>query len=370
MIIGLDISVLNDPNRTGIGVYTHELIKALLEIDREDQFILFGIATLSSYDYLKSLDLTKYQNVETKIYKWPAKFFRRSFLLWQRLEWPKIEQFIGSVDIFHSFNWYFPPQSSGKRVATVFDMTSVSHPEWHQGNTSQLDELRFERISKKADFVIAISESAKEDFLKFSPESKVEVVYPGVGKNFTDKGNSRDQEILGKYGIKPGFLLSVATLEPRKNLEGLIKAYSAQQLASCLVLVGGAGWRSEELRKLTQENPNIVLTGFVPEEDLPALYREADCFVYPSFYEGFGIPVLEALKSGTPVVCSNTSSLPEVGGDAVIYVDPYSLESIRHGLEGIKNKELRIKLKNQGLKQAEKFSWEKSAQKLFSLYRG
>ncbi len=369
MKIGLDISVLSDPNRTGIGVYTYELIKALLEIDHEDQFILFGIATLSSYDYLKSLDLTKYPNVETKIYKWPAKLFRTSFLAWQKMEWPKIETLVGPVDIFHSFNWYLPPQSKGKSVATVFDMTSILHPEWHQEKTSQLDKLRFERIGKKADLAIAISESAKSDFLKFSPKSKVEVIYPGAGGNFSSKRGG-DKGVLVKYGLKPGYVLSVATLEPRKNLKGLIQAYLQADIKEPLILVGGAGWKSEELRQSAGKNPNIILTGFVAEEDLPALYRNAACFVYPSFYEGFGIPVLEALKSGTAVVCSKTSSLPEAGGKAVIYVDPYSLKSIQKGLLEVINVKNRQRMVRIGLEQAEKFSWEKSAQKLFSLYHG
>lgn len=364
--IGLDISVLNDQNKTGIGVYTYNLIDAVLRQDREDQFVLFGIATLSSYDYLSSL-FNGYPNVEKKIFKWPAKLFRTSFLVWQKLNFPPIEAFIGPVDMFHSFNWYFPPQSKGKKIATVFDMTAISHPEWHQEKTSQLDLLRFEKIAKNADLTVAISKSARKDFLKFSPASKVEVIYPAVRENLLGKDG---KGVLEKYGLKPGYFLSVATLEPRKNLEGLIQAYLQTDIKEPLVLVGGAGWKSDKLSQFARENPNIILPGFVPDKDLPALYKNASCFVYPSFYEGFGMPVLEAMELGAPVICSETSSLPEVGGEAVIYVDPYSLKSIKEGLLEVLDEKKRQRMIKAGLKQVKKFSWEKSAEKLIRLYRG
>lgn len=372
MRIGLDISVLNDKNRTGIGVYTYNLIDAILKQDREDQFVLFGIATLSTYDYLKNLPFKNYPNVQMKIFKWPAKLFRTSFLIWQKLNFPPIEIFTGSVDVFHSFNWYLPPQKNGKKIATIFDMTSLLYPQWHQAKTTQLDSLRFQRISQKADLVIAISESAKNDFLKYSPKSKVEVVYPSADERFNPYIKKEFiKDVLQKYHLHPGYFLSVATLEPRKNLDNLIKAYLQTDLIDPLVLVGGAGWKSDQLVHLATQYPErIKLTGFVSDEQLPAFYKGAKCLVYPSLYEGFGIPVLEALRCGTAVICSGSSSLPEVGGNAVLYVDPYSVEDIQKRLIEIsKGERLGRQITQKGLKQAEKFSWEKSAQKLLSLYR-
>lgn len=398
MKIGIDISVLNDHQRTGIGVYTYELLKALLKINKEDQFILFGIGTLSTYNYLKNLEFKDYPNVQMKIFKMPAKAFRTAFLLWQKLNWPLIEYFIGQVDIFHSFNWFLPPQRSGKSVATVFDLTSILFPQWHDYRTSQLDKLRFERVAQKADLVVAISESTKKDWQKLYFQTKVEVVYPAcreVFKKDQKEEKEKRDKVMRKYGLQPGYLLSVGTLEPRKNLEGLVRAYTvySMKFIVCrdkekkspslntkyhilntfpkLVLVGKSGWKNEELMKLINQYPEqIKMLGFVPDEDLKVLYQQALAFIYPSFYEGFGIPVLESLSCGCPVITSNTSSLPEVGGKAAVYVRPGDQQGLIRELGEIgKNKGRREEMITLGLEQAEKFSWERSARKLNQIYQ-
>ncbi|EKD96114.1 MAG: group 1 glycosyl transferase, partial [uncultured bacterium] len=226
MVIGIDISVLNDYQKTGIGVYTYGLIKALLLKNKKDKFILFGIATFSTFDHLKNIEFKKYPNVELKIFKLPAKFFRIAFLIWQKLNWPSIENLIGPVDIFHSFNWYFPSQRFGKSIATVFDMTPILYPNFHQEKTVQLDKNRLERIKEMADLVITISENSKKDFLKFAPGKKVEVIYPATDIKMLNSLKS----VLDKYHLKPGYFLSVSTIEPRKNIKALIKAYLSSGL--------------------------------------------------------------------------------------------------------------------------------------------
>lgn len=375
MRIGIDISVLNDTQRTGIGVYAYELIRALLNINQKDKFILFGIATLSTYDYLKNLEFKDYPNVEMKIYKMPAKFFRLAFLTWQKLGWPPIEKFIGPVDIFHSFNWFMPPQRGGKKVATVFDLTSILFPEWHDSKTTQLDKARFQKIAESANLVITISESTKNDFLKFNPRGQMDVIYPAVREVFSreDSGNKGDQgnRVLRKYKLEPGYLLAVGTLEPRKNLETLVKAYLKSEMSEPLVLVGKSGWKNEQLLSLIKEYPQkIKQLGFIPDEDLAALFRQASCFIYPSLYEGFGMPVLESMAVGTPVITSNVSSLPEVGGDAAKYVDPGDPEEIVRAIrEVVGDKGVGKKMVEEGFKQARKFSWEESAKKLNALYQ-
>ena len=378
-IICLDISVLNDKNRTGVGVYTYQLIKALLKNNKKDKFILFGFATFQTYDYLRNIEFKNYPNVSLKIYKMPAKLFRTSFLLWQKMNWPKIENFVGLIDIFHSFNWNLPPVKNAKLVATVFDMTPILFPKYHLEKTIQLDKVRLNRIKRYADLVITISENSKKDFLKFAPNRKVEVIYPGVSDNFLKKINKKKTEqILKKYNLQSGYVLSVGTLEPRKNIERIIQAFTelasqGQALRGCkLVIVGRRGWLADNIYKLPEKlgiKNKVKFLGRVEDEDLPYLYNQASCLIYPSLYEGFGIPVLEAQASGCPVITSDTSSLPEVGGDAVLYIDPNSSGNLISALERIKNQEFRIKLIKKGLEQAKKFSWEKSAKKLNSLYQ-
>lgn len=371
MRIGIDISVLNEPNRTGIPVYNYELVKALLKVNNKDQFVLFAFAPFANFNYMKNLEFKNYPNVEMRIYKMPARFFRLMFLFWQKLNWPDIEFFTGSIDLFHSFNWFLPPQRNGKKIATVFDLTSITNPEWHNKKTTQLDIIRFQRIKKLADLVIAISESAKRDFLEFSPNSRVEVVYPAANGLFKENINEKKiHQILKKYNLKPGYFLSVATLEPRKNIALLIKAYLKTNSSRQLILVGGQGWKNNEIMELARKNKKkIILLGFIPTKDLPVIYNQSLCLLYPSLYEGFGIPVLEALKSGTVVVTSEISSLPEVGGQAVIYVDPYNIKSVIGAIKKAESGRYHRKIFiNSGLKQSKKFSWKKSALALDRIY--
>ncbi len=369
MRIGLDISVLNDKQKKGIAVYTYNLIDALLKINKQDQFILFGIATFETFEYLKNLPFKNYPNVELKIFRMPAKFFRTVFLLWQKTNWPPIENFVGPVNIFHSFNWFLPPQRKGKVAATVFDMTPLLSPKWHQEKTVQLEKIRFSRMKEYADLVTTISENSKKDFLRFAPLKRVEVIYPAVSENFKmQKNKSKIEKVLRKYKLMPGYFLSVGTLEPRKNMAGLIKAYLASNLKNKLVLVGGKGWKNELVDNLLKKHQDkLQVLGYIADEDLPILYSQAWCLIYPSFYEGFGIPILEAQACGCPVVASNTSSLPEAGGKGAILVDPYSVEDIVRGIREVR--EGREKLIKAGLENVKKFNWNKSAKKLNFLYQ-
>lgn len=370
MKISLDISPLNDPQRTGIGVYEYELLKVLLKEDKTDTFTLFGFATVKNFAFLKSL-FPEEINIKVILYKFPSKLFRTLFIFWQKIKFPFVEQLIGTVDVVHNFNWYFPPTLRAKKVATVYDMTSLLYPKWHDEKTIQLDTLRFNAIKKNADMVIAISEQTKKDFLNFSPKSRVEVIYPGVSKIFTPKKNKKlNEKIMKKYKIEKGYILSVSTLEPRKNLESLVKAFINIPTHAKLVLVGKSGWKNEKLESLIKNNKDRIQTlEYVPEKDLPSIYQEALVFIYPSFYEGFGIPILEAMSCGTPVIISNTSSMPEVGGDAAIYINPKSILSIQKALkEVINSPKLLEKYRKKVLIQSKKFSWEKSAKKLIQNY--
>ncbi len=370
-VIGLDISVLNEKNKTGIGVYVYELVKTLLEINKIDKFIIFGVAPFANFNYLSSLPFKDYPNVDLKVYKMPARFFRSAYLLWQKLNWPKIETFIGNVNIFHSFNWVLPPQQHGKQIATVFDLTSIKFPEWHHPRTAELDKIRFERIKKYADLVLTISENSKKDFLEFAPKLQVKVINPGVSEKYSRAISQNEiKRVVKKYNLPKKYILSVATLEPRKNIKRLIKAYLKANIDKQLVLVGSDGWKNEKEFKLIKNTKKIINLGYVPEDDLPVIYKLADLFVYPSFYEGFGIPIIEAMSMGIPVICSNTSSLPEAAGNAAFFINPYRIDDLVNAFLKIdRDSKLRKNLTTKGLAQAKKFSWNKSALKLNQIYQ-
>jgi len=245
------------------------------------------------------------------------------------------------------------------------DVSYLKFPELFQ--SADLNQLtKWTKYSvKKAKGIFTISQASKDDIIKEYgvPGGRVTVTYPGIKAVLTGLTMS---ELSSKYGIKRDYVLFVGTLQPRKNIVRLIEAFSKLNKPDLdLVIVGKKGWKFEEIlaapKKFEIEN-KVKFLDSVTDEDLPAFYKNAVCFVLPSLYEGFGLPVLEAMNYGCPVVTSNVSSLPEAGGDAALYVDPLSVDDIKKNLELIINdKELRNKLIKKGYEQVKKFNWEKTA---------
>jgi len=233
------------------------------------------------------------------------------------------------------------------------------------------------RFLQAADAVIAISESTRRDAIRLygMDEEKIRVIYEGVSPRFCVASPEAISVVRQKHSLPESFILSVGTIEPRKNLTSLLGAYRALKNQGAewkLVIVGKKGWLYEgffsRLRELGLEN-EVIFPGFVPDEDLPAFYSAADLFVFPSLYEGFGLPVLEAMACGAPVITSNTSSLPEVAGEAALLVDPTSVEELAGGMRRVlESKELRDELRAKGPKQAAKFRWENAARETLSVY--
>ncbi len=369
MKIGIDISQI--VYGTGVSVYTKNLIHSLLKIDKKDEFFLFGGSlrqTDTLRDYLSSL--SSFKNVSGKTFLIPPTL---ADFLWNKLHVLPIDRLIGPVDVFHSSDWTQPPTNSAK-VTTIHDFGFLKYPDTAHPKISAVMKGRFKWIKKEVDLIIAISEATKKDvvnILGISPK-KVKVVYEAPP---TDIKKIKDQKIIDevkkKYKIKGDFLLSVATLEPRKNLKRVILAFREVQKIipqMKLVLAGKLGWDEEIKRIMGYQPKDIIFTGFINRErDLSALYSSASCFVFPSLYEGFGLPILEAMVCGSPVVTSDISSMPEVAGKAAVLVDPLEVESISHGItRAIRNKEELVK---KGFKQAAKFSWEKTAKGTLDIYR-
>jgi glycosyltransferase involved in cell wall biosynthesis len=234
------------------------------------------------------------------------------------------------------------------------------------------------RFLRAAHKIIAISECTKQDAVRLYgiEETKITVIHGGVDSYFSPASPEAAAAVRLRYNLPERYILYVGTIEPRKNLITLLEAYRAlrnRETGVKLVIVGKKGWRYENFFEKLEEiglEDDVVFPGFVPDQDLPAVYTMADVFAFPSLYEGFGLPVLEAMACGTPVVCSNTSSLPEVAGKAAVLVSPQDVRGWREALDRIlTSDELRADLRQHGLRQAAGFTWESAARKTCDAYR-
>lgn len=284
-------------------------------------------------------------------------------------------------DITHFFNYIVPPFVHGKKVVTVHDMVYKAFPETVRGRTKFMLETGLKKSMKRADIIVTDSEFSKREIIKYFPEhsGKIRVVPCGVDcKRFRPCENpeiiekvKKSLEIAGKY------FLYVGTIEPRKNLVRLIKAYKVftrhVKNPPKLVLAGAKGWLCDDIYALVKKldiEKQVIFTKYVPSEDMTPLICGAMAFVFPSLYEGFGMPPLEAMACGVPVLTSGEASLPEVTGDCAVICDAYSVKSIAKGLYRLyKNPDLRKDLSRRGIERAKIFTWENSAKKLHAIYR-
>ncbi len=262
--------------------------------------------------------------------------------------------------------------SNPRKVGFIWDLVWILYPETMEYWNLLRMRFTLKRNIKKMDFLISISENTKKDYQEILRIKKPITTIPLAAdpELFYQADAVSIKSILQKYGIKKKYILTVCTLEPRKNLGNLIKAYELIKNSKNfqIVLVGMKGWIKSHFFDSLKEaglSDNIVITGYVPDEDLAPLYTGAEVFVFPSIYEGFGLPVLEAMQCGCPVITSNTSSLPEVVGDVGIMVNPYDIDGLSHTIEQVlKNRKLCETLSRKGLRHAKSFSWKKSTLKL------
>src|SRR4030043_1265355 len=379
MRIGIDIStVLNHGQDIGSGRYIINLIRNLLKIDRENTYALTGRYTTGEYIPIIHDLKTNYPENKIKLYFYQTT--PEKLKLWNRLRFPAVE-FLGfRADIIHCPDFLIPPTLSRNIVLTIHDLAFIRFPEFNfdwfiKKYTGEVKKNA--RISKK---IIADSESTRNDivnFLEVNP-AKVEVVYLAADNKFrklTEK--EKNIYVLKKYQIDKKYILSVGTIEPRKNFAALIRTFNNIKKTKIgsdykLVIVGRTGWKSEATYKEKENSPysdDILFTGRVADQDLIQLYNWAELFVYPSLFEGFGLPPLEAMSCGLPVIAVETSSLKEVIGDAGILVtadDESKLEN--QILRILENETLREELQSKSLVQAKKFKWEETAKKTLDIY--
>lgn len=366
MKIGVDISQI--VYQTGVSRYTSQLIKNLLKFDSKNQYTLFA-GSIRQRDLIESF----YQEVKTSQTKLKLSWLSPSLadILWNRFHlWP-VERFTGRLDVFHSSDWTQPPSKAAK-VTTVHDLTPIKFPQQHHPKIVKTHRRRLFWVKKQADMIIADSRSTKNDLVSTLgfKKDRIRVVYLAASKLFKPENDQKKVDsVLKKYQINSPFIFSLGTLQPRKNMPRLIKAFKKTRKKHSLLqlaIAGSFGWGDK-----VKPVEGVNLLGFVPDEDLPAIFSAAKAFVYPSLYEGFGLPVLEAMQSGCPVITSNRSSLPEVAGKAAVYVDPESVDLIGKGIsEVVGNSDLQKKMTQAGLKQSKKFSWKKTVKKTLEVYQG
>lgn len=356
MKIAIDVSQMCYEG-TGVARYVHGLTESLLEAGSEHEFLLFA-GTLRRRPFFTNLKQSvPWNSAEWVILPLPPKV---AGLALNTLNIP-IEKLIGYADLFHCSDWV-EPSSICPRVTTVHDLVFVKYPDTVDILIRETQIKRLKKIVAGNTNIIADSMSTKNDLMERYglPTSRIDVIYPGISPAYLPQSESEIDRVKTKYHLPKDFILSLGTQEPRKNITRLIEA--TRDLTIPLVLTGKYGWG---VAKETADK-HVLSTGYVEEIDLPALYSGAIVFAYPSLYEGFGFPVLEAMACGTPVVTSNISSLPEVAGDAAILVNPNDVDSIKSGIEmAIKNRDDLIK---KGLTQSEKFSWSKCAKQVLEVY--
>lgn len=358
----------------GIGRFVRSLVGALAEIDRDTEYVLLYADPPRG----ARLDLPKAPNFVARRIPMPD---RALTLMWHRLSIPvPVEVITGPIDLFHSPNFVLAPVWRAATVLTVHDLAFLLRPECADAKLRDYLEKTVPRSVARADFILADSENTQDDLiclLGVQP-SRVEVVPGGVEERFAPVLQvSALEEMRGRISGGAPFILSVGMIEPRKNLVRLIEAFeiwkSRTGLPHKLVLAGKRGWLSDPIYRRAAESrysPDIVFSGFIADADLPLLYSAADLFAFPSLYEGFGLPPLEAMACGTPVVVSDSSSLPEVVGDAALSVPAESTEELAAAMAlPFEDADLRKRMVAAGIRQAKLFSWRSSAEKMLAVYR-
>ena len=281
-------------------------------------------------------------------------------------------------EVFHGPNYFLPPYAENG-VVTVHDLSVFKFPEMHPVERLREFDRLFQQTLGSAAHLITVSETTRQEVIAYLswPAEKITAIHNGVSAFFTPGTSEVVMPIVSRYGLKyAGYILCVSTIEPRKRIDALIEAYAqlpdSLRTSYPLVLVGGKGWRSEHLHKLIEKGQRagwLHYLGFVPETDLPALYAGAKLFVYPSIYEGFGLPIIEAMASGVPVITSNRSCLPEVAAGAARLVNPDDIDTMTAELEmGLVHTEWREIATAQGLQVAARYEWSECAKQTAAVY--
>ena len=361
-------------DRTGVGQYAKRLIESAIKLPSKNKYEVIRLTM--PFKKLPTMPINVSDNFRYRIVRWMPPFVY--YQLFKRLPWvPAYDRVaLRKYDVLLFFNFVaFPVSNNTKYIPVLYDISYILHPAFSSPKNREYLEKFVPKTINKAAHIITISENSKNEIVEYYKiiPSKITIISPAVNhKEYYPKPKAEIEKVRTKYMISKTYILSVCTLEPRKNLLGVLNAFANLpehiKTAYSLVLVGGKGWLDGELESKYNElskKYSIIKTGYVDDDDLPALYSGAELFVYPSFYERFGMPPLEAMACGVPVITSNNSSLPEVVGDAGIMIDANDTRALTENIVRVlMNPVLQQSMQKKGLAQSKKFTWEKSAKKL------
>ncbi len=368
MVIYLDVSAAVH-RRAGLGRYAESLTRALVALAPERYALFYnrehGVEPLTGLEHL------------------PARTVALGYKPWRMLVWlgqlahVGFDRLLPDAVLFHATEHLLLSLRSIPTVLTVHDLIFRHLPEHHKPLNRWYLNLALPLYCRRATHIIAVSECTRRDLLAAYglPPEKVTVVHEAADPRFCPQPSETVAEVRARYGLPERYLLFVGTIEPRKNLTRLLAAFEAlhaERLSDALVIVGRRGWLYTGFLAALERSPArraVLFPGYVPDHDLPALYAGAQALAFPSLYEGFGLPVLEALACGTPVVASNASSVPEAGGDAALYCEPTDVEGLIQALRRIlRDPDLREEMRARGFAQAARFSWEQTARETQQVY--
>lgn len=383
MRIGIDARTILNPEKgeaIGSGHYTYQLIRHLLNIDKENEYVLF-------FDFrVREKDVKKFTRSNVKIKFYPFSDYKKYL--------PGVySEILGTatlqkekLDVLHSTSPYsrIPAGYRGKTIVTFHNMAIFKIPTNFPNIRRTRDRASFSLMAKKADKIIAVSNSIKSEMKEFfeCPEDKVRVIYSGLDKRFFEDLAENYQKVLDKYNIKKNYILFLGTLEPSKNITRLLEAFAkfknkhkgnGNKFAYQLVLAGKRGWLSQQYQQIIKDlglSKDVVFTGYIIGEELGPLFKNAQFFVLPSLYEGFGTTLLEAFATGTPAIVSNVGSLPEIADGAAYFMNPLDTDGMAEAIEKFATDEnLRNSYRQKGLEQAKQFDWEKCARETLEVYQ-
>lgn len=354
--------------RAGVGRYTKQLVQHLGKYAADDSI------NLIYFDYMRrAIPFPTGNSTQKAIRYCPGRIAQ---YLWKKLNWPSYNFFAGSADVYHFPNFIIPPLSYGKAVVTIHDMSFIRHPAFAEEENLHYLADRINNTASRADAIITDSKFSAGEICSLLDvdERKVFAVHLGVDQNPVIPDPSVVASTLHKLNIDRPYILTVGTLEPRKNIPFLIEVFEKMtEFKGSLVIAGMPGWKYEPILERIKQSPrasSIRYLKYVNDEILASLYTGAEIFVTTSIYEGFGLPPLEAMTYGTPVVSSAGGSLPEVLGSAAVVINEFRANLWRDRIQAVlQDQDLRQKLRSEGLEHVKQYTWDKTAKETWKIYR-